>query len=124
MLKFDPEAVRRNAREATTEDLLDRVTAYRSGMEPEAVAIIEAELESRGIDREEIERHEADSCGHVILRPEGFAYRCSYCDRPAVVRRWGWHWVWGLVPVLPRVMNYCARHAPAADEPPQPDDEP
>jgi hypothetical protein len=127
MLEFDPEAVRRNAHEATTEDLLDRVTAYRSGMEPEAVAIIEAELARRGVGRDGVERHEAENCANVLLRPEGFAYRCSYCRRPAVVRRWGWHWLWGLVPVLPRVMNYCAGHAPAAaevDELPEPDEEP
>ena len=28
------------------------------------------------------------------------------CHRPAVVRRWDWHRLWGLLPVFPRV---CAR---------------
>jgi hypothetical protein len=111
MLPFDPAAVQRNAGESTTEDLLDRITAYRSGMEPAAIPIIEAELERRGIGWAEIRRHEAENCADVILRPEGFAYRCSYCRRPAVVRRWGWHWLGGLVPVLPRILSYCARHA-------------
>jgi hypothetical protein len=102
MLPFDPAAVKQNVSESSTEDLLDRVTAYRSGMEPDAIWIIEAELESRGVDRA------------AICRPEGFAYRCSFCRRPAVVRRWGWHWLGGLVPVLPRMFSYCSRHA---DEP-------
>src|SRR5687768_5198852 len=111
MLKFDPDAVRRNARAATVEDLLDRVTAYRAGMEPEAIEIIEAELDRRGVGPGVIEQHVAARGPEVLLRPEGFAYRCSYCDRPAVVRRWGWHWLWGCLPVTPCVQNYCARHA-------------
>jgi hypothetical protein len=115
MLEFDPEKVERNVREATTEDLLDRVTAYRAGMEPEAVAIIEAELARRGVDREYIAESAAIECMDVVQRPEGFAYRCSFCDRPAVVRRWGWHRLWGLFPVLPWVLNYCRRHAGHAE---------
>jgi hypothetical protein len=111
MLHFDPDAVRRNAREATDEDLLNRVTAYRAGMEPEAVPIIEEELERRGIGRADVERYETEHCSGLALRPEGFAYRCSFCDRPAVERRWGWHWVWGMLPVVPCVQNFCARHA-------------
>ena len=111
MLEFDPDAVRRNVHEAATEDLLDRITAYRAGMEPEAIGIIEAELAGRGVHRADIDRHQAENCQGIILRPEGFAYRCSFCRRPAVLRRWGWHWVWGMVPVLPRVLSYCSRHA-------------
>jgi hypothetical protein len=111
MLKFDPDAVRRNAHAASVEDLLDRVTAYRAGMEPEAIEIIEAELDRRGIGPADIERHEAERGPEVLLRPEGFAYRCSYCDRPAVFRRWGWHWLWGRLPVMPCVQNFCSRHA-------------
>ncbi len=120
MLPFDPAAVERNAREATTEDLLDRMTAYRAGMEPEAIPLIEAELERRGIDRSAIDRHAAENCEGVVLRPEGFAYRCSYCRRPAVARRWGWHRLWGLVPVLPCVLNYCTAHATLLEEEPTP----
>jgi hypothetical protein len=110
-LDFDPDAVRRNARESTDEDLLHRVTAYRAGMEPAAVDIIEAELLNRGIGPAEIERHESENSAEVLLRPEGFAYRCNFCHRPAVVREWGWHWVWGLLPVLPIVRSFCAEHA-------------
>jgi hypothetical protein len=123
MLKFDPDAVRRNVRQATTEDLLDRVTAFRAGMEPGAIPIIEDELDRRGVHRGEIDRHAAEDCREVVMRPEGFAYRCSFCRRPAVVRRWGWHRLWNLLPVLPAVINYCARHADglepdaAVDEP-------
>ena len=47
MLEFDPERVARNAQEATSEDLLDRITVYRDGMEAAAVEIIEAELRRR-----------------------------------------------------------------------------
>jgi hypothetical protein len=116
MLRFDPAAVEQNAREATTEDLLDRVTAYRAGMEPEAIPIIEAELNRRAIGSREISRHVAENCEGIVLRPEGFAYRCSFCRRPAVTRCWGWHRLWGLLPILPTMISYCSRHAePATD---------
>jgi hypothetical protein len=122
MLQFDPAAVERNARESTTEDLLDRMTAFRSGMEPDAIPIIEAELERRGIDRAAIARHAAENCD-VVVRPEGFAYRCSYCRRPAVFRRWGWHKLWGILPVLPCVLNYCAAHAAMLEAEEAPEEE-
>ncbi len=51
-MDWDADRVRANARQASTEDLLERVTIYRSGMEPEAVEIIEAELRRRaGLSR-------------------------------------------------------------------------
>jgi len=127
MLEFNRAKVERNVRDADTDDLLDRVTAYRAGMEPEAVEIIEAELARRGVDRAAIADYEAAACGDVVRRPEGFAYRCSFCDRPAEVRRWGWHRFWGLFPILPRVLNYCRWHVPGEGEgeaPTEPDDEP
>jgi hypothetical protein len=111
MLEFNPEAVRLNVRLAETEDLLDRVTAFRAGMEPEAIAIIEAELRDRGIDRAAVNDYEAVQGDDVVRRPEGFAYRCSFCDRPAVARRWGWHRLWAKVPIVPRHMSFCRRHA-------------
>ena len=49
MLWFDLNQVRQNAKAATTEDLLDRLTVYRAGMEPAAIEVIEAELDKRGI---------------------------------------------------------------------------
>src|SRR5262245_49520354 len=43
-MRLDLEKVRANARAASTEDLLDRVTVFRDGLEPEAVAVLEEEL--------------------------------------------------------------------------------
>ncbi|HEX4589272.1 MAG TPA: hypothetical protein VH120_05050 [Gemmataceae bacterium] len=122
MLKFDPAAVRKNVRDATTEDLLDRVTAYRAGMEPEALPVIEEELARRGVGPSGIRHHELENCVDIVYRPEGFAYKCSFCRRPAVRRRWGWHRLWGLLPILPTIISYCSRHAEAADEPEPADD--
>ena len=122
MLTFNPAAVESNVREATTEDLLDRVTAYRRGMEREAIPIIEAELARHGVTGADIERHEAEECHNVVYRPEGFAYKCSFCRRPAVTRSWGWHWLWGLLPVLPCVVSYCERHAQDAPKPEPPEE--
>lgn len=110
MVDFDAERVRINVRNATTEDLLDRVSAYRAGMEPEAVDIIEAELRSRGITVAEIEGHAQLRELHAYLLPDGTAAPCSYCRRPAVGHRWDWYRLWGLVPVLPRYVFLCEEH--------------
>jgi len=128
MLEFDPVKVRRNVEEAKTDDLLDRVTAFREGMEPAAVRIIEEELFRRGVGPAEIDQYRQDQAGRLVMRPEGFAYRCSFCQRPATVRRVGWHRLWGLIPILPRVLNYCPNHAPEEvdapkTEPPAADDD-
>jgi hypothetical protein len=112
MLEFDPKRVALNAQEATSEDLLDRITVYRDGMEPEAVEIIEAELQSRGIGREEIEDHAAHRSGRMIPLVDGTALPCSFCQRPAVEQRWGWHRLWGYIPVFPRYLSYCEVHLP------------
>jgi hypothetical protein len=50
MAEWELDVVRENARAAPTDDLLDRVTAYRAGMEPEALRVIEEELARRGIN--------------------------------------------------------------------------
>ena len=121
-MQFDPERVLVNVRQATTEDLLDRVTVYRSGMEPEALEIIEGELQDRGVYRDQIRAHAARREKEVIPLPDGTAAPCSLCHRPAVAAAWGWHWlslmIWGkrrpLVPIFPRYYHYCDEHLPPA----------
>ena len=92
-MSFNADRVRDNARQATTEDLLDRITVYRAGMEPEAVEIFETELSRRGIGSKEIDEHASRRGGNLLLDANGVARKCSLCDRPAVLRTWGWHWV-------------------------------
>jgi hypothetical protein len=112
MWSFNPERVRENARRATTEDLLDRVTAYRGGMEPEALRIIEQELQERGITAEQIEAHAAEREQHALPGADGIAQKCSFCSRPAVTSAWGWQKLWRVVPVFPKVFYYCEEHRP------------
>ncbi|HZT79341.1 MAG TPA: hypothetical protein VFA26_03915 [Gemmataceae bacterium] len=112
MLAFDAEKVRKNVERATTEDLLDRATAYREGMEPEALEIIEAELRRRGVTA-------ADQNEHARRHPEGpveagLPARCSSCPRPAASRGWGWHRLFGVLPLFPRPFWYCTEHQPGA----------
>jgi len=114
MIPFDSHKALLNARQATTEDLLDRVTAFRDGMEPEAVEIIEMELRRRGVGPEQVVQAARDRAGKVVRDGAGLPERCSFCPRAAVVRRWAWHRLWGLLPVFPRRLNYCAEHLPAA----------
>jgi hypothetical protein len=112
MLEFDADRVTKNAQESSSEDLLDRITVYKDGMEPEALRIIEAELNNRGIGKKEIKSHAAQRSSRIIPLPEGMAMKCSYCNRPAVLQRWGWHRLWGCVPVFPRYLAYCESHIP------------
>jgi hypothetical protein len=110
MVAFDRERVLLNVRKSTTEDLLDRVTAYRAGMEPEAIDLIEAELLQRGVGAEQIKSHTRRCQQETLQLADGTAVKCSFCRRPAVVRLWGWHRLWGLLPIFPRQMRYCAKH--------------
>jgi hypothetical protein len=110
MLPFDEQKVLLNARQATTEDLLERVTAFREEMEPEAIEIIKMELRRRGVGPEQIQQASQDRAGKLVRDRTGLARRCSICARPAVARRWGWHRLWGRLPLFPRLLNYCAEH--------------
>src|SRR5262245_47155008 len=106
-MHWDVERVRANVRQSTTEDLLDRVTVYRAGMEPEALALIEEELHRRGVRTEAVEDHAARREQEAFLLPDGTAVPCSSCRCPAVAHGWGWHRLWGVLPVFPRVFYYC-----------------
>ncbi|MFL5342575.1 MAG: hypothetical protein ACJ8F7_20780 [Gemmataceae bacterium] len=109
---FDLNRVRQNAAKATTEDLLDRLTVYRAGMEPAAIEVIEAELDKRGIGEEEIQAHATTLRDRVVMQG-AVARKCSLCHRPAVKRGWGWYRLfWKFVPLIPGRFWYCEEHAP------------
>ena len=112
MVQFDAHKVLLNARQATTEDLLERVTAFRDGMEAEAIEIIEMELRRRGVGPEQIEQAIQHGTGNRVRDRSGLPRRCSFCHRPAVARRWGWHRLWRRLPLFPWPVNYCAEHLP------------
>ncbi|HJZ60309.1 MAG TPA: hypothetical protein VKE74_35525, partial [Gemmataceae bacterium] len=109
-------------RRAETEDLLDRVTVYREGMEPAALDLMEMELDRRGWSREEIAEHDRQRRETAIMLPDGTAMRCSFCDRPAVLHGWGWHRLFGRVPVFPWIFAYCDLHN--TRKPPEEPEEP
>jgi hypothetical protein len=111
-MKFDTRKVWANARQASTDDLMDRVTVFREGMEPEALAIIEAELRDRGITPEMIEAHARAGREKCVRSADGAALPCSFCRKPAVVEGWGWQRLWGFLPIFPRRFRYCRDHRP------------
>src|SRR5262245_12444140 len=112
MMDFDPSRTLVNVRNASTEDLLCRATVERDGMEPEALAMIDLELERRGVSAQEQAAFLAQHAD--CLRDEaGLPLRCSFCFRPAHETAWAWHRLWGMIPVFPRVFRYCRTHAPA-----------
>lgn len=115
-MHWDSDRVRQNARQATTEDLLDRITVYRSGMEPEAVEIFEKELHRRGIDQDAIDKHLAEANPGVVKYADGLARKCSFCPRPALYERHGWHRLWGVLPLFPRTYYYCGSYTCARDQ--------
>lgn len=128
-MDYDLERVRSNIRNARTDDLLDRVTVYRSGMEPDAVLLIEVELRRRGVSDDEIDRHQERRRLETRLLPDGTVVRCDFCHQPATAEGWGWHRLWGRYPIFPRFYHYCDDHRPDragdltdhAEEPEEPD---
>jgi hypothetical protein len=108
----ETERVRANVCQATTEDLLERATAYRAGMEPEALALIEEELHRRGVGEEQLlaraERWERAG----LPAAAGTARCCSLCPRPAVTTGWGWRRLWKVLPLFPVRLRFCEVHRP------------
>jgi hypothetical protein len=111
-MRLDLDRVRKNVASASTEDLLDRATVYREGMEPEVLEIIETELRKRGIGPEQIADHRQRRDA-VVSRPDGSPAPCSFCHRPAIAQGWGWHRLWGWIPLFPRFFYYCEEHRPS-----------
>jgi hypothetical protein len=110
---FDLQNIARNVQRATTEDLLNRVTAYRAGMEPEAVRIIDAELRRRDVTPEQIAAHAERVREESLFLADGTAAKCSFCHNPAVGERRGWHKLFGgPIPLYPRSYRYCREHLP------------
>ena len=58
-MEFNLRRVAAFVRRAETEELLDRVTVYREGMEPAALDLMEGELDRRGVTREQIAEFDA-----------------------------------------------------------------
>ena len=98
-------------RGAETEELLDRVTVFRDGMEPAALDLMEGELDRRGVTAAAIAAHDAKRRESAILLTDGTAMRCSFCSRPAVVQARRWHRLFGRVPIFPKVFAYCEVHS-------------
>jgi hypothetical protein len=111
-LDLNLDRVRMNIQAADTEDLLDRVTVFGSGMEPEAIRLIYEELRSRGVFQSDIEAHNAKRRNDVRLWAAGTAKKCTFCHRPAVAEGRGWHRLWRWIPVFPRMFYYCEEHLP------------
>ncbi len=108
-MNFDPKRAEANARAASTEDLLDRVTVYRADLEPAALPIILTELRSRGVDAASIVAHEVE-LGDVLCDATGSPRPCSFCRRPAIEVRWAWHRMFGKVPLFPWRYRWCEIH--------------
>jgi hypothetical protein len=102
--------IRENIQSASTEDLLDRVTAFRQGMEPEAVRIAERELANRGVTAEAIARHREGYRGKLLVDEDGLPYCCSQCHRPAEGHRVSWVRLFWLVPLFPILRKVCSKH--------------
>jgi len=110
-MQFDVRKVAEFVRKAESEELLDRVTVYRDGMEPAALDLMEGELDRRGYSREEIADFEEQRRATALTCRDGTIIRCILCDRPATVRGRGWLKIFaGGVPVIPWRFPYCDFH--------------
>ena len=111
-MHWDEQKVLLNIRQAETDDLLDRITAYRRGMEPEAIAMIERELHTRGVTAAQIAERQQEYARECLFLEDGTARMCSFCRKPAIEEGWGWHKLWGKMPLFLRRFRYCKEHAP------------
>jgi hypothetical protein len=111
-MRFNLDKIRANVQAASTDDLLDRATLWRDGMEPAALDLIEAELRCRGVKADELEARSARLAGEVISARDGLPALCYRCQKPAIERRWVWGKLWRLVPLFPRRANVCKEHRP------------
>ncbi len=104
------EKVRVYATNASNRELLDRVTVFKSGMEPNALTIIHQELRHRGVTQTQIQDHETLLEPLVIRGPEGMPRICKKCSLPAISCEWGWLKVFGFIPILPWKNLFCEDH--------------
>ncbi|MBP3955763.1 hypothetical protein J8F10_10760 [Gemmata sp. G18] len=119
-MRFPLREIAQYIRSAPTEELLDRVTVYREGMEPAALDLMEGELDRRRVTRAQIADYDAKQRATAIMLPDGTAQRCERCDRPAVYQRRGWHRTYGWLPVFRRTFYFCSFHQPASKANPEP----
>jgi hypothetical protein len=112
LMQINQERIRANIQEAATEDLLDRATVFREGIEAPALELIEEELRHRGIDRDAVAEHERRRRETTLFDVQGIALKCHRCRRPAVIQTRGWHRWWGLLPLFPRRFAWCEEHRP------------
>jgi hypothetical protein len=111
-MQTNPKRIQANVEGATTEDLLDRVTVYRTEMESEALEIIDRELRRRGVSAETVAEHASRRQAEVVRKDYG-VLECCRCHRPAVEEGWDWYYLlFGLVPVFPRRVGWCVEHRP------------
>ena len=78
-------------------------------LEPAALPVILEELRSRGLTPEAIVAHES-ARGTVLYDETGAARTCQLCRKPAVVKEWGWHRMFGRLPLFPRPFYLCEDH--------------
>jgi len=109
-MNFDLKRVAENVREADTDDLLDRITVYYSGMEPAAIDLIHAELARRGVSDRKIRAYALEVAAKVIVDDAGLTVSCMRCSSPAVSREWRMYRVLRSIPVFPMKMPLCEAH--------------
>ncbi len=112
---WNEEKVLANIRTAATDDLLDRITAYRQGMEPAAIVLVQQELAVRGVSQDQIAQQLEEYQRECLFEAHGLALMCSFCRKPAVKEAWAWHKLWHKIPLFLRRFRYCKAHCEPAE---------
>jgi hypothetical protein len=118
MLEQNRADIRANVSRATTDDLLDRVTVNREGMEPDALDLIETELRRRGVSYAEQAAFGEARAGAVVRTANGSPRCCCKCSRVATHRQLTWLRLFKLIPFFPIRLAYCDEHLPNKPEKP------
>lgn len=95
----------------TEEELLDRWVFCRDELTETGQEATEAEVNRRGLSPAHQERHRGTWESRLWRDSEGKTRVCQACDRLAVCRKWSFRKVFGLIPLLPIRVSYCADHA-------------
>jgi hypothetical protein len=111
MMDFDEKKSLLNICQAESDDLLDRITAFRAGMEPAAIEMIEQELHRRGVSQAKINERTEECKRECLFHADGTAKKCVLCRKPAVSETMGWHKLFGILPLFPLPMCYCKEHS-------------
>lgn len=95
----------------TEEELLDRWVFCRDELTAAGQGAVTEELARRGLGPAHWEKHRQTWENRLWRDGQGKSRVCMVCNRQAICRKWSFRKIFGLIPLLPIRVSYCAEHA-------------